>query len=304
MPDQLAPLAVRGDVADLEGAPAPADLLEEQAQVVARVEAPVHEIDPDAFPGQRLLDGLQIGQHRGLLVQQTALLVPHRLQHHHTRHRSILEERSVSGPDLTLVEPRDPGCAMISPVQLTRNWMILRIIQLALYRHTNYQDNGWHIRGMRIPLDRSPGERARLPLARQIQLHFERLISQGLLAAGREAAGHARAGAGARRQPHDGGPGLRRAGGGRLGARPRGAGDVRRRPRARRRRRPAPRGAAASTGLAVPLQGRPGHRGGQPPAARLQPGAAARGRASSRSRAACPTAGSFPPTPSGACSTA
>src|SRR6266498_219855 len=37
---------------------------------------------------------------------------------------------------------------------------------------------------MRISLDRSAGPTGKLPLARQIQLHFERLISQGLLAPG------------------------------------------------------------------------------------------------------------------------
>ena len=37
---------------------------------------------------------------------------------------------------------------------------------------------------MRIPLDRSRDRRGRLPLARQIQLHLERLITQRLLAPG------------------------------------------------------------------------------------------------------------------------
>ena len=37
---------------------------------------------------------------------------------------------------------------------------------------------------MKIPLDRSPGAEGRLPLARQIQGHIERLITQGLLAPG------------------------------------------------------------------------------------------------------------------------
>src|SRR5436309_11373571 len=37
---------------------------------------------------------------------------------------------------------------------------------------------------MRIPLDRSKNRKGRLPLARQIQLHIERLISQRLLAPG------------------------------------------------------------------------------------------------------------------------
>src|SRR3989449_9309123 len=45
-------------------------------------------------------------------------------------------------------------------------------------------DNGWHERAMRIPLDRSRDRKGRLPLARQIQLHLERLISQRLLAPG------------------------------------------------------------------------------------------------------------------------
>src|SRR3970282_333874 len=37
---------------------------------------------------------------------------------------------------------------------------------------------------MRIPLDRSKDPKGRLPLARQIQLHLERLITQRLLAPG------------------------------------------------------------------------------------------------------------------------
>src|SRR3970282_1462675 len=37
---------------------------------------------------------------------------------------------------------------------------------------------------MRIPLDRSKDRKGRLPLARQIQLHLERLITQRLLAPG------------------------------------------------------------------------------------------------------------------------
>jgi len=37
---------------------------------------------------------------------------------------------------------------------------------------------------MRIPLERGPGQGGRLPLARQIQLHLERLIGQGLLGPG------------------------------------------------------------------------------------------------------------------------
>ena len=37
---------------------------------------------------------------------------------------------------------------------------------------------------MRIPLDRTRDSKRRLPLARQIQLHLERLISQRLLAPG------------------------------------------------------------------------------------------------------------------------
>src|SRR4029450_4277733 len=42
----------------------------------------------------------------------------------------------------------------------------------------------FHGVSMKIPLDRSPGGEGRLPLARQIQAHIERLISQGLLAPG------------------------------------------------------------------------------------------------------------------------
>src|SRR4026207_818146 len=58
-----------------------------------------------------------------------------------------------------------------------------RFIQLALYM-------GLVVRKMadgdlmKIPLDRSPGGEGRLPLARQIQGHIERLITQGLLAPG------------------------------------------------------------------------------------------------------------------------
>ena len=37
---------------------------------------------------------------------------------------------------------------------------------------------------MKIPLERGPGRGARVPLARQIQLHVERLIGQGLLRPG------------------------------------------------------------------------------------------------------------------------
>src|SRR5215467_1676529 len=37
---------------------------------------------------------------------------------------------------------------------------------------------------MKIPLDRSPERTQRVPLARQIQVHVERLISQGLLRPG------------------------------------------------------------------------------------------------------------------------
>src|SRR4029077_10579077 len=78
--DQLAPLPVGGDVADLEGAAPAPDLLEQLPEVVARVETAVDQVDPDALPGQRLANGLEIGEHGGLVVQQTALLVPHRLQ--------------------------------------------------------------------------------------------------------------------------------------------------------------------------------------------------------------------------------
>ena len=41
-----------------------------------------------------------------------------------------------------------------------------------------------HVGAMRIQLDRGNGGGGRTSLSRQIQLHFERLISQGLLAAG------------------------------------------------------------------------------------------------------------------------
>ena len=92
---------------------------------------------------------------------------------------------------------------------------------------------------------------------------------------GGEAAGHPGAGAGTRGQPDDGGPGLRRAGGGGLGAGSRRPGDLRRGPRARARR-DAPRGDPAARLDRLPLQGGPGDRGRHPPAAGLQPGAAAR----------------------------
>jgi hypothetical protein len=57
--DELAPLAVRGDVADLEDA-APAHLLEEQAEIVIAVEAAVDEVDGDALPRHRLADRLEV----------------------------------------------------------------------------------------------------------------------------------------------------------------------------------------------------------------------------------------------------
>src|SRR5258708_39129677 len=41
-----------------------------------------------------------------------------------------------------------------------------------------------HAGAMRIQLDRGNGGAGRTSLSRQIQIHFERLISQGLLAAG------------------------------------------------------------------------------------------------------------------------
>src|SRR4029450_12124804 len=45
-------------------------------------------------------------------------------------------------------------------------------------------NNGWYRGAMRIQLDRGTGRTGKAPLSRQIQLHFERLISQGLLGAG------------------------------------------------------------------------------------------------------------------------
>jgi GntR family transcriptional regulator/MocR family aminotransferase len=54
------------------------------------------------------------------------------------------------------------------------------ILQLAVYTVTNLAK----MAGMRIALDRRAGRTGRLPLARQIQLHIERLISQRLLAPG------------------------------------------------------------------------------------------------------------------------
>src|SRR6185369_16496650 len=56
----------------------------------------------------------------------------------------------------------------------------LRIIQLAVYTHI-IVDKMAH---MRIALDRGADRAGRLPLARQIQLHIERLIGQRLLGAG------------------------------------------------------------------------------------------------------------------------
>ena len=56
----------------------------------------------------------------------------------------------------------------------------LRIIQLAVYTDT-IVDKMAH---MRIALDRRADRAGRLPLARQIQLHIERLIGQRLLGAG------------------------------------------------------------------------------------------------------------------------
>src|SRR4030095_5035286 len=62
--DELAPLAVRGDVADLEDAP-PAHLLEEQSEIVIAVEAAIDEVDGDALPRHRLADRLEVRQDRG-----------------------------------------------------------------------------------------------------------------------------------------------------------------------------------------------------------------------------------------------
>ena len=45
-------------------------------------------------------------------------------------------------------------------------------------------ENGWHGEAVKISLERGPGRGARVPLARQIQLHLERLIGQGLLRPG------------------------------------------------------------------------------------------------------------------------
>src|SRR5688572_2276917 len=55
-----------------------------------------------------------------------------------------------------------------------------RIIQLVLYCAMVVEK----MAHMRIPLDRGADRAGRLPLARQIQLHIERLIGQRLLAAG------------------------------------------------------------------------------------------------------------------------
>src|SRR5262249_42029452 len=74
--DKLSSLTVRGDVADRERAP-PADLLEEETQVVVAVKAAIDQMDADTLPGERLADGLQIWKDRRLLVEEATLPVPH-----------------------------------------------------------------------------------------------------------------------------------------------------------------------------------------------------------------------------------
>ena len=91
-----------------------------------------------------------------------------------------------SGPAITAFRWHDPGG---HPVQggddtqtLNEESMDeLRIIQLAVYSWLQSVAKMAH---MRITLDRRADRAGRLPLARQIQLHIERLIGQRLLGAG------------------------------------------------------------------------------------------------------------------------
>jgi hypothetical protein len=80
------------DVADLE-IPLPARLFEEEAQVIAAVEAAIDQIDPYPLPGQGLAYRLEIGKDRGLVLEEAALAVPHGFEHHQTGHGL----RSLSG---------------------------------------------------------------------------------------------------------------------------------------------------------------------------------------------------------------
>src|SRR5207247_333521 len=68
---ELSPLAVRGDVADLL-AVMPAGLLEQHLEIVVSVEAPVDQVDAYSLPGQGLPNGLEIGQNRGLFLEELA----------------------------------------------------------------------------------------------------------------------------------------------------------------------------------------------------------------------------------------
>ena len=121
---------------------------------------------------------------------------------------------------------------------------------------------------MRIQLDRGTGGAGRASLSRQIQLHFERLISQGLLAAGmklpasrelaRELGVNRTTVALAYDELVAGGWARAHVGQGTFVA----------------DRVPATAGITRSAAPRLdwtpfPLQGRPGDRGGQPPAARL-----------------------------------
>jgi hypothetical protein len=110
-PDQLPPLPVGGDIADLEGAPAP-HLFEDEAEVVVAVEAPIDEVDAAPFPGQGLSDGLQVGEDGRLLFEESPFLVPHGLEDCETGHHTLLAERRkrtrFDGPPSYHV-PHDPS---------------------------------------------------------------------------------------------------------------------------------------------------------------------------------------------------
>src|SRR4030095_16069905 len=99
----------------------------------------------------------------------------------------------------------------------------------------------------------------------------------------REATCEPRAGARARGQPYHGGPGLRRAGGRRVGPGPCGSGDVRGRPGPRLGWRGAPGGAPARPDRG-PLEGRPGDRRRQ----RAAPGPTGTGSLSRGARVTAP----------------
>jgi hypothetical protein len=64
----------------------PPGFLKEKTQVVVRVEAPIHEVDADALPGEGLADGLEVGEDGGLLVEELAFGIPHGLEDYEACH--------------------------------------------------------------------------------------------------------------------------------------------------------------------------------------------------------------------------